>query len=100
MGRESTVIVDIAVPFEETGSLQEARHVKITKYSVLANWLQEAKGRRTMVQALVVGALGSWDPDNKFTLEALQVESNTFKKQCVLEAIRGSSAIWNARCKN
>ena len=37
IGRESAVIVDIAVPFEGTGSLQEARHAKIIKYSML--WL-------------------------------------------------------------
>ena len=41
IGRESAVIVDIAVPFEGTGSLQEARHTKIIKYSML--WLTGCK---------------------------------------------------------
>ena len=46
---------------------------------------------------MVVGSLGSWDPDNEDTLKILGIGSKyavLFRKLCFSDAINGSLEIW------
>lgn len=52
------------------------------------------------VDGFVVGALGSWDPENEPVLKKLSIGRNyasIFRKLCCTEAIKGSHEIWKAK---
>ena len=69
--------MDVTIPFEgEENSLQTAQATKETKYSGLKTWLQTQYGKEVEVAAFVVGALGSWDPDNEPVLRMLRIGRN------------------------
>ena len=71
--QEKAIVVDVTIPFEvEEHSLRESRATKETKYSALKAWVQ-TKYREVEVAAFVVGALGSWDPDNEGVLRMLRI---------------------------
>ncbi|EMP41389.1 hypothetical protein UY3_01365 [Chelonia mydas] len=62
------ILVDITVPFENRSpAFREARAQKLEKYAPLANTLR-AKGYEVQLDALIVGALGAWDPCNERVL--------------------------------
>ena len=73
---DKAIVVDVTIPFEgEENSLQSARVTKETKYSRLKTWLQ-SQYKEVEVAAFVVGALGSWDPDNEPVLRMLRIGRN------------------------
>ena len=98
---EKAIVVDVTIPFEgEEDSLQKARSTKETKYSGLKTWLQ-GQYKEVDVAAFVVGALGSWDPDNEGVLRMLRIGRNyakLFRRLCCISAIEGSRKIWHAFC--
>ena len=52
------------------------------------------------MDGFVIGALGSWDPDNDAVPKKLGIGTNyakMFRKLCCMEAIKGSYAIWRAK---
>ncbi|XP_044766258.1 uncharacterized protein LOC123322378 [Coccinella septempunctata] len=73
-------VVDVAIPFEggplalEGGplALERAIDAKLAKYAALAEEMR-AKGWETTVDALIVGALGSWDQANEPVLKRCAV---------------------------
>lgn len=98
---QRAIVVDVTVPFEgEENSLQDARATKVTKYTGLKTWLQ-THYKEVKVAAFVVGALGSWDPNNKPVLRMLRIGRNyarLFRRLCCISAIEGSRKIWQAFC--
>ena len=98
---DKAIVVDVTIPFEgEENSLQTARSTKETKYSALKTWLQ-SKYKEVELAAFVVGALGSWDPDNEPVLRMLRIGRNyarLFRRLCCISAIEGSRKIWHAFC--
>jgi hypothetical protein len=61
---KSAVIIDVATPFENRFAAFEAvRNEKRAKYSHIADHYRR-QGYDVVVDALVVGALGGWDPAN------------------------------------
>ena len=98
---DKAIIVDVTIPFEgEENSLQSARVTKETKYSRLKTWLQ-SQYKEVEVAAFVVGALGSWDPDNEPVLRMLRIGRNyarLFRRLCCISTIQGSRKIWQAFC--
>ncbi|XP_045470622.1 uncharacterized protein T26G10.4-like [Harmonia axyridis] len=61
-------IIDVTIPFEnEPQALIRARELKLEKYAGLAEDLR-ARGFETTVDALIVGALGTWDQENEAVL--------------------------------
>ncbi|GFY41054.1 retrovirus-related Pol polyprotein from type-1 retrotransposable element R2 [Trichonephila inaurata madagascariensis] len=59
------VIIDITIPFENRrGAFAEARQRKITKYPPIVDFFKTAHNRDAIVVLIVVGSLGSWDPEN------------------------------------
>ena len=84
--------MDVTIPFEgEENSLQTARATKETKYSRLKTWLQ-TQYEEVEVAAFVVGALGSWDPDNEPVLRMLRIGRNysrLFRRLCSISKEAG-----------
>ncbi|KAF4517057.1 hypothetical protein B566_EDAN004677 [Ephemera danica] len=71
--KKKAYIVDVAIPFENRPTaMAEARRIKKDKYSGTADRLR-ARGYEVEVDALVIGALGGWDPANEITLRMLKV---------------------------
>ncbi|KAG5871525.1 hypothetical protein JTB14_028588 [Gonioctena quinquepunctata] len=61
-------IVDVSIPFEnESQALSRARQAELKKYNGIAEELR-AQGYETSVDAFIVGALGTWDPENEEVL--------------------------------
>eukprot|EP00731_Ephydatia_muelleri_P013835 Em0007g1145a len=69
--RKEAVVVDVAMPFEGTGTFAEARAAKERKYGHLKTLLRSRGYKRVEVDAFIVGPLGSWDPDNDPVLHKL-----------------------------
>ena len=95
--KSEAFIVDVTVPFEGEEAFQAARRAKEDKYAYLKPLLHF---RKVEVDGFVVGALGSWDPDNNKVLHKLSIGQNyaiMFKKLCCTETIKGSYAIWRAK---
>ena len=94
-------IVDVTIPFEgDAGSFQRAREEKVRKYQPLKDWLMSEGFVDVMVDAFIVGSLGSWDPDNATISRRLGIGasySKLFKKLCVSDAIKGSALIWRSK---
>ncbi len=86
-------IVDVTIPFEgDAGSFQRAREEK--------DWLMSEGFVDVMVDAFIVGSLGTWDPDNATISRRLGIRasySKLFKKLCVSDAIKGSALIWRSK---
>ena len=55
----------VTVPFEGEEAFPAARKVKEDKYDYLMPLLRAKGFRKVEVDGFVVGALGSWDPDNE-----------------------------------
>ncbi|KAK3917638.1 hypothetical protein KUF71_007117 [Frankliniella fusca] len=95
--RKRASIIDIACPFENRYEALEAkREEKIRKYSPLADVLK-TNGYQVDVDAVVVGALGTWDAYNDRALALLGIPAtkrNTMKKLIVSDVIRWSRDIY------
>ena len=95
-------IIDVTVPFEKDGeAFNKARIEKQQKYSPLVDWFKtQPYVKKVTLETFIIGALGSWDPQNIETLKALQIGpkyARLFKKLCVSEAIKGSLKIWKSK---
>ena len=94
-------IVDVTCPCETGENLKAARRRKVEKYDVLKRKLEE-DGYATSLDALVVGSLGTWDPENDPLLTLLGIGrkyGTMFKKLCCRDAVSGSYEVWASRCK-
>ncbi|KAG5892112.1 hypothetical protein JTB14_035840 [Gonioctena quinquepunctata] len=66
--RNKITIVDVSIPFEnEPQALSRARQAKLANTTALLRKLR-AQGYETSVDAFIVGALGTWDPENEEVL--------------------------------
>ena len=98
--KSEAYVVDVAVPFEGEDSFRAARQAKEDKYNHLKQVLQAKGFRKVEIDGFVVGALGSWDPENEPILRKLSIGqrySVMFRKLCCTEAIKGSHDIWKAK---
>lgn len=89
-------IIDVAVTFEnQMEALQAARELKITKYAPLRAALL-ATYTQVDIEAVIVGALGSWDPKNDRFISKLCSRSyaRKMKQLCVSDTIRWSRDIY------
>ncbi len=89
-------MIDVTIPFENRPeSLEAARTAKEEKYAPLVATLEKKYGR-VLVEAVVVGALGSWDPRNKTVMRMLCSRSyaRLMEKLCVSDVVRWSRDIY------
>ena len=56
-----------------------------------------------MLDAFLVGSLGTWDPENDCLLQTVGIGrkyyGTLFKKLCCRDAISGSYEVWASRCR-
>ncbi|XP_075770148.1 uncharacterized protein T26G10.4-like [Pelodiscus sinensis] len=94
---KTILLIDVTVPFENRmTAFRVAREKKLSKYSQLADNLQ-SRGYSVAVHALLVGALGAWDPENDAVLEACEVGpcyTGLMRRLMVSDAIRWSRDIY------
>lgn len=93
----TATIIDVTVAFENRSqAFFDARARKIDKYAPLAETLR-THGYNVVVDAFVIGALGTWDPINERVLKMLRV-SKTYaalmRRLIVSETIRWSRDIY------
>ncbi|XP_030406028.1 uncharacterized protein LOC115645479 [Gopherus evgoodei] len=95
--RKKIILVDVTVPFENrTLAFREARARKLEKYTPLADTLR-SKGYEVYTDALIVGALGAWDPCNERVLRACGVGrryAQLMRRLMVSDTIRWSRDIY------
>jgi hypothetical protein len=89
-------IIDITVPFENRmEALNQARLLKLQKYEDLAR-APSGRFAEVKVDAIVLGSLGSWDPENEKVMRSMCSKKylKLFKKLCVSDVIRYSRDIY------
>jgi hypothetical protein len=89
-------IIDITVPFENRmDALNQARLLKLQKYEDLARALS-GRFAEVKVDAIVLGSLGSWDPENDKVMRTMCSKKylKLFKKLCVSDLISYSRDIY------
>ncbi|KAH1178082.1 hypothetical protein KIL84_011784 [Mauremys mutica] len=95
--RKKIILVDVTIPFENrTMAFRQARARKLEKYAPLADTLR-AKGYEVYTDALIVGALGAWDPLNERVLRTCGVGRRyAWLMRCLMvsDAIRWSRDIY------
>lgn len=95
---EEAVVVDVCIPFENRKeALVQARRTKEEKYRPVIDHLRR-RYQRVTVEAVVVGALGSWDPANDRFLKKLCSRSylKRMKQMAASDTIRASRDIYAA----
>ncbi|XP_076298053.1 uncharacterized protein LOC143217550 [Lasioglossum baleicum] len=94
---KSVVIIDVTVTFENgIEAFEAARLRKIQKYLPIAAVLEE-QGYRVVTDAIVVGALGSWDQANEPVLKVLRISTkyaSMMRRLIVSETIRWGRDIY------
>jgi hypothetical protein len=94
---KSAYIFDIRCPFEgSTNSFANARTEKQLKYEPERKAFQD-RGFRTVCDAFLVGALGSWDPLNDAVLKCVGFKSpdlKLFKRRVIADTIDVSRCIY------
>ena len=98
--QKKAYLVDVTCPCETTANMAAARQRKLDKYADVKVKLEE-KGYETVLDAFVVGTLGTWDPKNDPLLRKLGIGrkyGTLFKKLCCRDAIAGSYEVWISKC--
>ncbi|KAH1166577.1 hypothetical protein KIL84_015749 [Mauremys mutica] len=95
--KKKVLLVDVTVSFEnQSPAFHEARARKESKYALLPEALK-AQGYEVQVHALIVGALGSWDPRNEPVVRACGVGrryARLMRQLMVSDTIRWSRDIY------
>ncbi|GIY31151.1 retrovirus-related Pol polyprotein from type-1 retrotransposable element R2 [Caerostris darwini] len=94
-GRE-IFLIDVTCPFENRKAIfDSARARKLAHYEPLIP-LYQAQGLQPQVVPILVGALGSWDPQKDAFLRRFMSRSylNTFRRLCVSDTIKWSRDIY------
>ncbi|KAL1476219.1 hypothetical protein MTO96_036674 [Rhipicephalus appendiculatus] len=95
---EEALVIDVTCPFDNTPeAFINVRNEKVQRYEPVADYLRR-RYQRVIVDAVVIGALGSWDPANDRVLRRLcsRPYLRLFKKLCVSDVIAASRAIYHA----
>ena len=62
----------VACPYETPNNLKASRERKLAKYAGLKVWL-EGRGYATLLDAFLIGTLGTWDAQNDRVLRQLGI---------------------------
>ena len=93
-----TYLIDMKSPYDMLKNFKEAREQNIKTYAGLAADMQSSSRVCTSVETFIVGALGSWDPQNNDLLKFLKVPSKrvpSLAKRMSLAALKESYQIFN-----
>ncbi|KAL1415299.1 hypothetical protein MTO96_029570 [Rhipicephalus appendiculatus] len=99
---EEAMVIDVACPFENTPeAFSNARNDKVAKYQPVADYLRR-RYQRVTVAAVIVGALGAWDPANDRVLQRLcsRAYLRLLKKICVSDVVAASRRVYHEHVRN
>ncbi|KAL1481678.1 hypothetical protein MTO96_034302 [Rhipicephalus appendiculatus] len=100
--RGEEALIDVSCPFENTPeAFSNARNDNMAKYEPVAVYLRR-RYQRVTVGAVIVGALGAWDPDNDRVLRRVcsRAYLRLFKKVCVTDVVAASRRVYHAHVRN
>jgi hypothetical protein len=90
-------IIDVTCPFDnDENALSTADFNKVMKYNHLKHHFNQL-GLNCHVFGFVIGALGTWHPNNEAVLNQLRMAKSyksLFRKLCCSDVIRGSAEIY------
>ena len=91
-------IIDIACAYEngEADCFMRRRTEKVRKYEDERLALEQ-QGYAAIADAIVVGSLGTWDPDNNDLLREIGLSKgrqSTLRRRCVQAAVEGSKVVY------
>ena len=96
-GDEATII-DVSIPFDNgENALSTAAEAKVQKYKSTKQALLEKSYTDVVILPFIVGALGSWYPQNEMVLNRLGISKGCrglMRRFCCQDAIKGSRNIW------
>lgn len=93
---ETAIVIDVTCPFDNRKTaFDAARESKVAKYEPVRQYLLR-KFQRVSIEAVVVGALGSWDPNNDKVMRRLCSKRymRLFKKLAVSDTIAASREVY------
>ncbi|KAL1415295.1 hypothetical protein MTO96_029566 [Rhipicephalus appendiculatus] len=99
---EEAIVLDVTCPFENTPeAFTNARNAKLARYQPVAAFLRR-RYQRVTVDAVIVGALGTWDAANDSVLRRLcsRPYLRLFKKLCVSAVIAASREIYHTHLRH
>lgn len=95
--RRTAVLLDFKIPFEAgPDSFANARSRNEEKYAALAEEYR-SRGFTTFLGTVCVGALGTWDPDNRLPLQRLGLRNSTIRRvatKATRRVLHWSRNIW------
>ncbi|KAL1466220.1 hypothetical protein MTO96_042880 [Rhipicephalus appendiculatus] len=99
---EEAIVLDVTCPFENTPeAFTNARNAKLARYQPVAAFLRR-RYQRVTVDAVIVGALGTWDAANDSVLRrhCSRPYLRLFKKLCVSAVIAASREIYHTHLRH
>jgi len=89
------VLIDVKCPFDEKENLSRANTDNLKHYENLVKQIQEQHSdHRVLLFTFIVGALGTWIPDNKDALKAIFL---SHREKTIAYATIRSNIRWSAR---
>ena len=94
--QKKAYLVDVTCPCETTANMAAARQRKLDKYADVKVKLEE-KGYETVLDAFVVGALGTWDPKYDPLLRKLGIDRK-YTEPCLRNCVVVTPLLVVTRC--
>lgn len=96
--KKHNYFIDMKCPYDLKTNIEETKARNKEYYKNEAKKMTAATKVETSVHAIVVGALGSWDPENNKVLKFLKLKKKVIEKlarRMTVEALRESQQIYN-----
>ena len=95
---DKATIIDVSIPFDNgENALSMAAEAKVQKYQSTKQALLDKGYTDVAILPFIVGALGSWYPQNEMVLNRLGISKGyrgLMRRFCCQDAIKGSRDIW------
>ena len=95
---DKATIIDVSIPFDNgENALSKAAEAKVQKYQSTKQSLLDKGYTDVVILPFIVGALGSWYPQNEMVLNRLGISKRyrgLMHQFCCQDTIKGSQDIW------
>ena len=98
MRGDKATIIDVSIPFDNgDDALSTAAEAEVQKYQSTKQTLLDKGYTVVAILPFIVGALGTWYPQNEVVLNRLGIPERyrgLMRRFCCQDAIKGSRDIW------
>ena len=95
---DKATVIDVSIPFDNVeNALSTAAETKVQKYRSTKQALMDKGFTDVVILPFIVGAVGTWFPQNEMVLNRLGVSKRwrgLMRRFCCQDAIKGSRDIW------